>query len=283
MRGSRLLAGFIGVLALVRAAASSAEVSHHQGSNPGQISLAGVDRLSDEKRAAPLDLRLWTSFLHASERLDADARRVELLGGGSIRNYGLNGYAEVRIGDAAAVSLMTGVQRLDIDSPDAGETICSLSDTQLSARLSWHLNPGVSLIGAIAVKLPGTYPESEATGAKQIDQETKFLVAVHRLGSDHVSLVAGLGYKLRLSGIEDELTPTLLIPVRVGRLTVAPALTGGVAIGLGGQAKDALSPGLTLAIRVSRAVEIHAGYHQTLYGHNVVAAHIATLGAGARL
>lgn len=283
MRTSQLAAAVVGFASLLRAVPSWAEASHHQGSNPGQVSLAGVDRLAADERTHPLDLRIFSSFLHASEKLDADARRVEMESGGSIRNYGLNAYGEYRFSRRWAASLLTGVQRLDIDAPIGDDTIWSLSDTQISARFEWALSPVVSLAGAVSVKLPGTYPESEATGAKQIDQETKVFVVVHRLGSDHVSLVAGLGYKLRLSTIQDEITPTLLIPVRAGPFIIAPALTGGVAIGLGAQAKDALSPGVTLAYRVSSTLEINGAYFQTIYGHNVVVAHIATLGVAARL
>lgn len=257
---------------------ASAEASHHQGTNPGQLSVAGVDRLAGAERPPLLDVRVFTSFLHASEKLDDDATRVPFSAGGSIRNLGLNVYVGAQVSDAFSASVFTGVQRLEIDSATGGDTIVSLADTQLTLRYRVPLATQVDVIGAATTKIPGTYPESEATGTKQVDQEAKVLVAIKRLGSDHVALVAGLGYKLRLSTIQDEITPTLLIPIRLGRLTATPSLTGGIAIGAGARANDALTTGLTLSVRLFPRVGVDGGYYQTLYGHNVVAAHAATLG-----
>ncbi len=271
------------LLATAASTVARADVSHHQGGSPGQLSLVGVDRLALTEQEHTTDLQLFGSFLHASEKLDGNAQRVALEGGGSIRNVGFNIYGEYRFARGWAASLLTGVQRLDVDMPGAPDTIYSVSDTQISGRYTRDVSPAVSVTAAVSVKLPGTYPESEATGVKQIDLETKLLAAVHRLGSDHVSLVVGLGYKLRLSTIQDEITPTLLIPVRAGRFTTAAGIMGGIAIGNGSLKKDTLALGATLGFRISPVTELTAAYYQTIYGHNVVAAHIATLGVAAKL
>lgn len=260
-----------------------AEPAHHQGSNPGQLTLAGTDRLAATRRPADWDLRLYTSFLYATEKLDGDAARIDLTEAGRIRNYGLNGYVEHRFDRRFAASALVGVQRLDFMGGAGGEqTIWSFADTQVAGRYARALGSW-SLAMIVGIKLPGTYPESEATGAKQIDQESKLLLVIPRLGTDAVSLLVGAGYKLRFSGIQDEVTPTAYMPVRIGRLVAAPLLTGGVAVGGGALAKDALTAGATLAWALRSDFELTAGFYQTIYGHNVVVASIASLGIAAEL
>lgn len=260
-----------------------AEPAHHQGSNPGQLTLAGTDRLATAHRPADWDLRLYTSFLYATEKFDNEATRVDLTGAGRIRNLGLNGYVERRFGRGFAASALVGVQRLDF-AGDAGDeqTIWSLADTQISGRYARALGTW-SLALLVSVKLPGTYPESEATGAKQLDQESKLLLVIPSLGTDAVSLLVGAGYKLRFSGIQDELTPTVYLPIRLRAVKLAPLLTGGIAIGGGALAKDALAAGATFAWALRPKFELTAGYYQTIYGHNVVLARVASLGIAAEL
>lgn len=119
---------------------------------------------------------------------------------------------------------------------------------------------------------------------RQVDQETRLLLAVHDTGVPRVSLLVGVGYRVRFSGIQDEIAPTLVIPVAItDGLTLTGSLTGGIAVGtdaLGALAKDALTPGVTLSFAPSRRLDVFAAYHRTLYGHNVVDAHIVTAGAG---
>lgn len=279
----RSRAGRIAIAIVVAIGAdASAEPAHHQGSNPGQLTLAGTDRLA-RRRLADWDVRLFTSFLHATEKFDDDAALADLSSGGRVRNYGLNSYAEYRIDRRWAASALVGVQRVDVMGGSGGDqTLWSLSDSQIAGRYTRALG-GWSIAMIAGLKIPGTYPENEATGAKQIDQETKMLLIIPRMGSDAVSLLVGAGYKLRFSGLQDEITPTVLVPVRAGALTLAPVLTGGIAVGAGSLAKDALAAGVTFAWRLRADFELTAAYYQTIYGHNVVAARIATLGLAAEL
>ncbi len=272
------LVAMLAVLAMARNA--GAEASHHQGASPGQVAALGVDRLAAGHGAqSSWDLRTFGSFLTASERLDASADRVPLSAGGSIQNYALNVYAERRFGERWAASVLLAGQALHIDGAQTSDTVWSLSDSYATGRYTVPFEGG-ALTGLIAVKVPGTYPESEATGAKQVDQETRLLVSLHELGSTHVSLLVGVGYKLRFSGIEDEVLPMLVLPVRIASgFTATASLTGGIAIGgAGSTPKDMLTPGLTLSYAATSRTEVFASYYRTIYGHNVVDAHIATLG-----
>lgn len=97
-----------------------AEPAHHQGSNPGQLTLAGTDRLG-QRRLADWDLRLFTSFLDATEKFDDDAALADLSAGGRVRNYGLNSYVEYRIDKRWAASALVGVQRVDIMGGSGGD------------------------------------------------------------------------------------------------------------------------------------------------------------------
>ncbi len=277
MRITALLA-FLAILAVEQDV--RAEASHHQGASPGQVAVLGIDRLA-AGHVAPSDweLRTFGSFLTASERLDASADRVPLTAGGSLQNYALNVYAERRFGERWAASVLLAGQALHIDGAQTSDTIWSLSDSYATGRYTLPIEGG-ALTGLIAVKVPGTYPESEATGAKQVDQETRLLLSVHELGTPRLSLLVGVGYKLRFSGIEDEVLPTLVLPVRLTpALTATASLSGGIAIGgAGGTPKDTLTPGLTLSFAATRSAEVFASYYRTVFGHNVVDAHIATLG-----
>ena len=274
-------AAIVSVLAVLAVARNAgAEASHHQGASPGQVAALGVDRLAAGHTApSSWELRAFSSFLTASERLDAAADRVPLTAGGSIQNYALNLYAERRFGERWAASVLLAGQALHIDGGTTSDTVWSLSDSYATGRYTVPFDGG-AWTGLIAVKVPGTYPESEATGAKQVDQETRLLLSLHQLGTPRLSLLVGIGYKLRFSGIEDEILPMLVLPVRVAPwLTATASLTGGIAIGgAGSTPKDMLTPGLTLSFAATHKVEVFAAYYRTVYGHNVVDAHIATLG-----
>ena len=268
----------LGAAMLAKAAPAAAEPSHHQGATPGQISLAGVDSLAKNGTQSRWDLRVYTSFLTASEKFDDAADLVPLANGGSLQNYGLNAYAEYRVTGRIAASVLTGAQALVINGGAAADTVWSISDSYLAVRYMLPLGWG-SLSGVVSVRIPGTYPESEATGAKQVDQENKLLLAVHQTGVRGLAVLVGLGYKFRLMNIKDELTPTLAVPFRFADdWTVTAALTGGVAVGAGETKKDALTPGGTLSYHASPKVEVSAAYFRTIYGHNVVDAHIVTAG-----
>lgn len=260
-----------------------AEPSHHQGSNPGLISIAGVDRLASKDTPAGFEVRAFASYLKADQKFDTNGDQAALGGNGSVQNQGLNLFAEYRAQAGWAASLLTGGQYLDIKSSAGDQSIWSLSDSTASGRYTIPLANFGTLSGVLGVKVPGTYPEKESTGAKQIDQETKFILAIHNTGIERLAVLVGVGYKLRLSSIEDEITPTLMLPVRLtGALTITPVFTGGIAIGMGTQAQDALTTGGIVAYRFSSAWEIHAAYYRTVWGHNVVSAHIVTAGVALR-
>ena len=270
----------VGAMALSAPARDAAgEPSHHTGSNPGQVSPAGMDSLAKPRRDR-WDVRTLAAFLTADRMFDDAGERAPLAAAGGIQGYSLTAYVEYQVATRWALSASTGGQLLLIDGMTGvtgGDTVWSLTDSYVAGRFTHPVRWGsASLIAS--VKIPGTYPESEATGTKQLDQETKVVLAVHELGSPRVSIVVGAGYKLRLGGIKDEITPSIVVPVRVtAAWTATASLMGGIAVGHG-LAKDTLAPGLNVAFRVRSGMAVWAAYFRTVYGHNVVDATIAQAG-----
>ncbi|MBI2394876.1 MAG: hypothetical protein HYV09_35230 [Deltaproteobacteria bacterium] len=258
------------------------DVSHHQGSSPAQMSPTGVERLVDEKPST-FYLRPFLSFLTAAGKLDQAGNRVALGSGTRISNYAVNLFGELRLGERWAVSALVAGQHLAIEGPSGTQRVTSLSDSFATGRYAVPLGWGTFAVFA-GVKVPGTYPESEATGAKQFDVEGRTVLAVDRLGWSRLSAVVGVGYRLRTSGIADELLPMLLLPVRVlDALTIAPTVTGGIAIGAGSLKKDSLIGGVVVTLNATKRLELVGAYYRTIFGHNVVDAHVGTLGVGVSL
>lgn len=253
------------------AAAAHAEASHHTGSNVAQFGVTDLQSLS-RTRTTDWDVRVFTTALFTSGKFDDAGNRTSLGEGNGISNYGLNAFFERRLGERFAVSALVAGQVLVIDQPTGSQTITSLSDSLLSGRYTVPFSWG-SLSAVATVKLPGTYPESEATGAKQIDAEAKVVVALPRLLA-RVSPLIGVGYKLRLSAIMDELTATLAVPVDLGfGLTATAFMTGAVPVGPG-TAKNTVLPGANLAWRFTEAGEVAVSYSRTVAGRNVVEANV---------
>lgn len=274
---------FTAVLLMGSARNLGAEASHHQGSNPGLVSIAGVDRLASKEISSGFEMRAFASYLKADQKFDTNGDRASLGGNGSVQNQGLNLFTEYRAQAGWAASLLTGGQHLNIKSSVGDQSIWSLSDSTGSGRYTLPLTHIGTLSGVFSVKVPGTYPERESTGAKQVDQETKLFLAIHNTGIERLSVLIGIGYKLRLSSIEDEITPTLMLPVRLtSALTLTAIFTGGIAIGMGTQAQDALTTGGMVAYRFSPAWEFQAAYYRTVWGHNVVVADVVTAGVALR-
>lgn len=279
MRSSLTTAAFaLLALALGAPRDARAEASHHQGSNPGQLSPTGLDRLVSEELPA-LELRGLVSFLTAGGKFDDSGSRVVLAEGSRIWSTALTGFVEYRFKRYWAVSALVGGQLLVIEAPEGTRTVTSLADSVASGRFTvpWRF---LSATLMLSVKAPGTYPESEATGPKQFDLEPKVVVAFRETGIPRLSAAVGLGYKVRLSGIADELTPFVLLPVRLSRRwTLSASLTGGVAVG-SGLAKDTIAPGLSVGFRPAPRIEIGAAYYRSVYGHNVVEGDIAVISIG---
>lgn len=267
-------------MTLVRAAPARAEASHHQGSSSAQVVPVGVDGLTGGTDAR-WSLRVFGSFLTADRRFDGGGERVVLSGGGRVDNLAMNLLVERRLGDRWAVSALAAAQRLAITSPDAPVTNWGLGDSFVASRCSLLPRSWGSVLALGTVKIPGTYPEGEGTGAKQVDVEGKALLSLPRLGGPWASLIVGLGYKLRLGAIEDEIAPTVLLDVRpAAALRITLSLTGGIAVGLGSQPKDTLAPGLAVGWQFGPRLDVWAAYYRTVYGRNVVDAHIAVAGVG---
>ena len=130
------------------------------------------------------------------------------------------------------------------------------------------------------MKLPGTYPESSLTAAKQVDTQVELLASIRPLG--WLSIVAGGGYRLRFGGVDDELIATVLLPIGLGeRLTVTPTLLAATPVGFGEVAKNAVSTGASLGWRVYHGIDVLGAYYRTVYGRNVVQADVVTLGVTA--
>lgn len=267
------------VLASVLAASTArGEASHHQvGSGAGPVSTLGLD--------APLQhdgawhVRLFPSVLFASDKFDDTGSRTPLLGLSSIQNYSVNVFVERYLGERWSVSALTAWQHVRMDTEGVGNEFHSLADSYLNVRYSLPAASG-TLFAIGSVKVPGTYPESEATGTKQVDAEGKVAIAFTEV-LPRVSAVLSAGYKLRLGVVKDELTAALLLPIDVGAgITLTPVAAGGYGFGLGDLAKDSLSAGASATWTPVRKLQVLASWSRTLWGRNVAAANLVSLGIG---
>ena len=257
--------------------AAFAEASHHQvGSGVVPIPGLGIDPAAQQPTA--WHFRLFPSVLSASDKFDDGGSRTSLLDLSSLRNYSLNLFAERRFGERWSVSALTAWQVLVMDG--AGVTrVNSLADSWANVRYS--MPTALGPLSAIAsVKVPGTYPESEATSTKQIDVEAK--AAMTFIGIlPRVSAVLAAGYRLRLGMVKDEVSGALLLPVDVVTgVTLTPTIAGGYAIGLGDLAKDAISAGASATWNIARELQFIGSWSRTIWGRNVVVADLFSLGIG---
>ena len=260
------------------ASTARAEASHHQaGSGVGAISTFGLESLS--QRPADWNVRVFPSILAASSKFDDDGSRTALLDLSSIGNYSLNLFAERRLGDRWAVSVLTAWQLLLMDNGGTRTGFNSLADSWFNVRYSVPISFG-SLSAIASIKVPGTYPESEATSTKQVDAEGKVAMTVARL-VPRVSAVLSAGYKLRLGMVKDEVTGALLLPLDIGAgLSIVPTIAGGYAFGLGDLAKDSISAGASATWTVAAELQFFGAWSRTLRGRNVVVANLVTFGIG---
>lgn len=270
----------IAAVLVVNALASGAfaEASHHQvGSGVAPIQGLGID--DSGRQPTAWHFRLFPSLLSATDKFDDSGSRTSLLDLGAVRNYSLNLLAERRFGERWSVSALTAWQLLVMDSAGATTRVNSLADAWLNVRYSIPTSLGP--LSAIAgVKVPGTYPESEATSTKQFDAEAK--AAMTFIGIlPRVSAVLAAGYKLRLGMVKDEVSGALLLPIDVVTgVTLTPTIAGGYAIGLGDLAKDAISAGASATWNIARELQFIGSWSRTVWGRNVVVADLFSLGIG---
>ena len=115
------------------ASSALAESSHHQaGSGAGPISTIGIDLPSEHP--AEWHFRVFPSILSASEKFDDAGSRTALLGLNSIKNYSLNIFAERRLGDRWAFSVLTAWQILLMNNNGTRTEFNSLADSLLNLR-----------------------------------------------------------------------------------------------------------------------------------------------------
>lgn len=255
-----------------------AEASHHQvGSGVSPISTLSVD--SSAQHPTEWHLRVFPSILSASDKFDDAGSRTSLLDLSRITNYSLNIFAERRFGERWSISALTAWQLVLMDNSGSRTEFHSLADSWLNVRYSMPNALGtLSAIGS--VKVPGTYPESEATSTKQVDAEAKAAMTFVSV-LPRVSAVVSAGYRLRLGVLKDEVTGALLLPVDVGAgLTITPMLAGAYAVGLGDLAKDAVSAGASATWILAQELQFIGSWSRTLWGRNVVVADLVTFGIG---
>lgn len=273
----------VAALAVVAAAQTArAEASHHQGA-AGQVanavSTAQLQSLTSSSAPEEWRLTLFPSYLRATSAFDDGGTSASLPAGSRVENYTLNAYAERRLGERWAVSALTGWQELRLSESGVARSVSSLGDSFLALRRSDAMGWG-ALSATATIKIPGTYPESALTSVKQVDAQLEVLASTRPLA--WLSLAAGSGYRLRLGGVQDEVTATVLATLDLGaQLTLAPTLLAAVPVGLGTIAKNAVTAGAALGWRATPAVSVMTGYYRTVYGRNVVQADVATVGATA--
>ena len=226
--------------------------------------------------------RVFPSILSASEKFDDAGSRTALLGLNSIKNYSLNIFAERRLGDRWAFSVLTAWQILLMNNNGTRTEFNSLADSWLNLRYTVPNSFG-SLSAIASLKVPGTYPESEATSTKQVDAEGKIVAMIAQL-APRVSAIVSAGYKLRLGMVKDEFTGALLLPVDIGAgLTITPTIAGGYAFGFGELAKDSVSAGASATWTLASELQLLGSWSRTLRGRNVVIGDLVTFGIGTAL
>lgn len=270
----------VGLLAVPLAAL--AEASHHQGA-AGQVAnavtIAHFASLEAADTELPWLVTALPSYLHATSAFDDEGMSVELPAGSGVENYTLNVYAERRLGARWTVAALTGWQELRLRDGGVTRKVSSVADSFLSVRRSDRFEWG-ALSTIATLKLPGTYPESALTNAKQVDAQIEVLASASPFR--WVSLTAGGGYRLRLGEVQDEVTGTALATFALGeRLTVTPTIIGGLSVGVGTVAKNAVTAGAAAAWRWTPGMAVTAGYNRTVYGRNVVLADVVTAGLSA--
>lgn len=266
------------VVSALTASNARAEASHHQvGSGVGPVPTLGID--SSEQQPTEWHFRVFPSLLSASDKFDDSGSRTSLFDLSGVRNYSLNLFAERRFGERWSVSALTAWQILLMDNAGVKTEFHGLADSWLNVRYSIPVSLGaLSVIGSL--KVPGTYPESEATSTKQLDAEVK--AAMTFVGIlPRVSAVLVAGYKLRLGMVKDEVSGAFLLPIDAGQgFTITPLIAGGYAVGLGDLAKDAISAGISATWTIARELQFIGSWSRTVWGRNVVVADLVTLGIG---
>ena len=236
-----------------------AEASHHQGASAGQVGAAtNSAQLESLTTSSQGEWRftVFPSYLRATSAFDDGGMALSMPAGTRVENYTLNAFAERRLGERWAVSALTGWQELRLSEGGVDRTVSSLTDSFLAVRHSDRASWG-TLSAVATVKLPGTYPESSLTAAKQVDTQVELLASIRPL--EWLSIVAGGGYRLRFGGVDDELIATVLLPIGLGeRLTVTPTLLAATPVGFGEVAKNAVSAGASLGWCVYHGIDVLA-------------------------
>jgi hypothetical protein len=267
---------------LLAAGIARAEASHHTGAAAaGQvagIATAAQAQLLASEADDSWRVRIFTSYLHSSSAFNDGGSTVQMASGSRAVNYALNLLAERRLGQRWHLSALSGWQLLDLRDAAGTSHVSSLTDSFLSARYAVPVSWG-ALSAITSVKVPGTYPESSLTSTKQLDAEVGGLATI--AAWSRATFVIGAGYKVRFGGVQDEVTATVLVPVRVvDRLSITPLLVGAVPIGIGEVARNSVTAGGSLAFRLTSAVELSAAYYRTVLGRNVALSDVGMFGLG---
>ena len=270
-----------GILLLVSSGFVRAEASHHQAGAGQVVSTATTSALESLGQTAAPDwvLRLLPIVLSTDGGFDEHGMRIPLVAADRITLVSGNAYVERRLGTSFAVAAFTGWQVLLIDEAAGHRRVTSLGDSFLSGRYETRFDWG-SLATLATVKIPGTYPESAATSTKQVDAEARLVASVPEFLS-RVGIVVGVGYRLRLGGVKDEVVANVAVPVRlVDTVTLTASGLVGIAVGFGDVAKGSVIPGLTLGWRATPSLDLSIGYLRTVYGQNIAEANIVTASIG---
>lgn len=273
-----LAAGFFILAALPTTA--FAEASHHAPA-AGQLvapAIVGDARVLADAQPPDWEVRVFPSVLLSTRSFDDHGMRAPLVGADRVSLAALNAFAERRFGAAWAISAATSLQRVETTGPGGSRAFTDVGDSFLSARHGTPL-PFGNLSFAASVKIPGTYPDTALTSSKQIDAEARAILA--RGVTSRVTLAGGLGYRLRLGDVQDEITAYAAVPVRLANAwTVTGTVAGGLPVGAGVVAKNAVLPGASLEWTPTPGLAVSASYQRTVYGRNVADADVFALGIG---
>jgi hypothetical protein len=255
-----------------------ADGSHHPAVGPGApAALAGVVADGPGDAVAPWRVAFIPTSLWAWRTYDDAGKAGRLPSVGRVENDLLDIYLGRRLSGSWDASVLARLQHLRAGVGPGSQTTSGLGDTVVTLRRFERVGSGFLTLHGSA-RIPGTYGAETMATSKQLDLEAGASISLQeilpRLGAS-----AGLAYRLRAGGVQDELALAATLPVRMtASLDALASLSVGFPVGLGSTARNAAVAGGAIRWRSRPGVDVLASYGKTVYGRNVVAAEVASAG-----
>lgn len=268
------------LVAATAAGIALGDASHHVAIGPGSqgATLLAIGRGNDRGvEEAQWEVGFLPASLWAWRAYDDSGKRGPLPGVSRVENALLNMYVGRHFAGGWEASVLATLQHLRAGVGAGSQTTFGVGDTVLSLQRSQRVGWGIlSFRGA--ARIPGTYATDALATSKQLDLEAGALAWTHEI-LPRVGASLGLGYRLRTGHVQDEVAITAIVPVRItDSLGAQAALNVGVPVGSGSTARNATVATAGLRWQSTPGVELLGSYSRTVYGRNVVAADVVSVG-----